>query len=70
MTDKFEGECCPDMIEMKQWVEGHEKRHSTIDDVLDKLINRLPLWASVMMTISGGVIGSLLTIIAFLVSKK
>jgi hypothetical protein len=66
MAEPFENECCPSMIDMKAWREGHEHRHEALDDLLDKVLNRLPLWATFLLTIAGGVIGSLLTVIGFL----
>lgn len=65
-AEPFENECCADMVSTKQWIENHEKRHATLDDILDKLLNRLPLWATVILSLAGGVIGSLITIVLFL----
>lgn len=65
---KFDGECCTDMVEMKTWRSEHEKRHGTLDDILDRLLNRLPVWVTIVFSIGGGIIGSLLTVIGFLLT--
>ncbi len=70
MAEQFDGECCTDMVKMKEWQESHEKRHVTIDEILDRLMNRLPLWATMGYTAAGAIIGSLITIVAILLSNR
>jgi len=69
MVEPVDYETCTGYVEMKQWRESHENRHATIDEILNKLLNRLPLWATTIFTIAGGVIGSLVTVVIFLLSR-
>jgi len=66
MPAPFDGECCADMVEMKTWKVEHSARHDRLDTLLDRVLNRLPLWATALATGTGIVVGSLLTIIGFL----
>lgn len=49
-----------------QWINDHEKRHITLDEILARLMNRLPLWATAAATLGGTLFGILVTIIVVL----
>lgn len=70
MAEAEDVTCCGGLIEVQTWVTNHDKRHATIDEILDKLMNRLPLWATFMLTGAGTVIGILVTIIGFLMAAR
>ena len=64
--EPFDNECCADMVEIKTWRTAHEGRHEAIDTLLDRVLNRVPLWVTALFTVGGVLVGSLITIIGFL----
>ena len=65
----FAGECCADMVTAKSWMVEHDKKHVTLEAILDRLLNRLPIWVTVAFTLAGAIVGSLLTIIIILLNQ-
>ncbi len=45
-------------------VDGHETSIETLELLVEKVRDRLPVWATWTMTIGGGIIGALLTLLS------
>jgi hypothetical protein len=61
MTEPFKNECCTDMVEMKQWRILTDQilveMKSDVKAIRESLANRLPLWATLAISILAAAVG-------------
>jgi hypothetical protein len=56
------GSPCATVQVIAQQLKEHDERFDKMDDIIEKLRNRLPTWATMLFTAGGTVIGILATL--------